>query len=135
MRVSLIIGLLGLSGCSAMATMQTDLESQPAVVSEKPQPSKPAPQKVNPITGQMAGESELDRALQRLVDDLELAVMRMPSGRYRGQSGGAEAVRGDGIRTRRRGSVVVPRQTLSHEEETEMTAGRESRAVKPRAVV
>ena len=48
MRVSLIIGLLGLSGCSAMATMQTDLESQPAVVSEKPQPSKPAPQKVNP---------------------------------------------------------------------------------------
>ena len=64
MRVSLIIGLLGLSGCSAMATMQTDLESQPAVVSEKPQPSKPAPQKVNPITGQMAGESELDRALQ-----------------------------------------------------------------------
>lgn len=87
MRVSLIIGLLGLSGCSAMATMQTDLESQPAVVSEKPQPSNPAPQKVNPITGQMAGESELDRALQRLVDDLELAVMRMPSGRYRGQDG------------------------------------------------
>ena len=35
----------------------------------------------------MAGESELDRALQRLVDDLELAVMRMPSGRYRGQDG------------------------------------------------
>ena len=87
MRVSLIIGLLGLTGCSAMGTIQFEPENQPPVVSEKSEPSKPAPQPVNPITGQMAGESELDRALQRLVDDLELAVMRMPSGRYRGQDG------------------------------------------------
>ena len=39
--------------------------------------------KVNPITGQIVGQSELDRALQRLVDDLELAVTRLPSGRAR----------------------------------------------------
>ena len=39
----------------------------------------------NPITGQIVGQSELDRALQRLVDDLELAVTRLPSGRARGR--------------------------------------------------
>lgn len=87
MRVSLVIGLLGLTGCGAMGTIQFEPENQPPVVSEKSEPSKPAPQPVNPITGQMAGESELDRALQRLVDDLELAVTRMPSGRYRDQDG------------------------------------------------
>ena len=40
---------------------------------------------MNPITGQAVGQSELDRALQRLVDDLELAVTRLPSGRVRGR--------------------------------------------------
>ena len=76
MRVSLVIGLLGLTGCSAMGTIQFEPENQPPVVSEESEPSKPAPQPVNPITGQM-----------RLVDDLELAVTRMPSGRYRDQDG------------------------------------------------
>lgn len=87
MRVSIVIGLLGLTGCSAMGTIQLEPENQPVVTGEGKKVAKPAPRAVNPITGQMAGETELDRALQRLVDDLELAVTRMPSGRSRGLDG------------------------------------------------
>lgn len=86
MRISVILGSIVLGGCSAMGTVSFEQEPQPGTET-KSVAAKPAPQAVNPITGEIPGQSELDRALQRLVDDLELAVMRMPSGRVRGRDG------------------------------------------------
>ena len=93
MRIWTLVAILGLSGCSTTGTTlfgpafapepAAELEAHPAVNTEAPEKRKP--RKVNPITGQAVGQSELDRALQRLVDDLELAVTRLPSGRARGR--------------------------------------------------
>ena len=85
MRVSLIIGLLGLTGCSAMGTIQFEPENQSALINEPTRGEEPAV--VLHCAPLVQGESDLDRALQRLVDDLELAVTRMPSGRFRGGDG------------------------------------------------
>ena len=93
MRIWTLVAILGLSGCSTTGTTlfgptfapepAVEPEAQPAVNTAAPEKRKP--RKVNPITGQAVGQSELDRALQRLVDDLELAVTRLPSGRVRGR--------------------------------------------------
>ena len=93
MRIWTLVAILGLSGCSTTGTTlfgpafapepAAEPEAQPAVNTAAPEKRKP--RKVNPITGQAVGQSELDRALQRLVDDLELAVTRLPSGRLRGR--------------------------------------------------
>ena len=93
MRIWTLVAILGLSGCSSTGTTlfgpafapepAAEPEAQPAVNTAAPEKRKP--RKVNPITGQAVGQSELDRALQRLVDDLELAVTRLPSGRVRGR--------------------------------------------------
>lgn len=93
MRIWALVAILGLTGCSAMGTIQLEPEfaSEPAAEPEVQTAAKVAvpqtrkPRKVDPITGQIVGQSELDRALQRLVDDLELAVTRLPSGRVRGR--------------------------------------------------
>ena len=93
MRIWTLVAILGLSGCSTTGTtlfgpafapeLAAEPEAQPAVNTAAPEKRKP--RKVNPITVQAVGQSELDRALQRLVDDLELAVTRLPSGRVRGR--------------------------------------------------
>ncbi len=93
MRIWALVAILGLSGCSAMGTAlfgpapaadpAAEQEAQTAASAAAPEQRKP--RKVNPITGEIVGQSELDRALQRLVDDLELAVTRLPSGRARGR--------------------------------------------------
>lgn len=91
MRIWALVAILGLSGCSAMGTAlfgpapaadpAAEQEAQTAASAAGPEQREP--RKVNPITGEIVGQSELDRALQRLVDDLELAVTRLPSGRAR----------------------------------------------------
>ena len=93
MRVWVLVALIGLGGCSAMGSIQLEPEFDSKAVAEPEADSgaataaKRASRAVNPITGEKAGTSELDRALQRLVDDLELAVTRLPSGRARGRDG------------------------------------------------
>ena len=96
MRVWVLVIVMGLGGCSAMGSIQLEPEfdSEPTAETEAPPvaaaaaKTKRIPPAVNPITGDREGASELDRALQRLVDDLELAVTRLPSGRMRGRDGG-----------------------------------------------
>ena len=93
MRIWTLVAILGLSGCSTTGTTlfgpafalepSAEQDAQPAVNTAALEKRKP--RKVNPITGQAVGQSELDRALQRLVDDLELAVTRLPSGGVRGR--------------------------------------------------
>lgn len=95
MRIWALVAIAGLTGCSAMGSIQLEPESalesaaepEPENVASAAAPGNKKPRKVDPITGEIAGQSELDRALQRLVDDLELAVSRLPNGQMRGRDG------------------------------------------------
>ena len=108
----------------ASATLQVcvpDAPFPPPFPTSRPYRSYLANMAVAPEARRSSVATKVMRASERHED---VGLRRDVAARQHRQSGGAEAVRGDGIRTRRRGSVVVPRQAVSREEDAEMIERR-----------